>query len=270
MYSIGKFSKITGISIPTLRYYDERRIIIPRVKKENGYRYYEDDQLLDAQFVNNLKRVGLSLEAITDLITAGDPAYTLQRIRELKYAKLNELKQLTDIENYYARGVMGRKYNGELEGNAEVSILRGCEYISKEIDSLDAKQIFTVDCMELQKKRDSLGLIQKAGICVICNSLAPAKTDAKDMIIMPVSLPEDISRGENAISEASTMDARETISTVICRSEMDFNDEIKQLSKIAASMGRKTTGAPVLECLLDPGDMPNTDEYIAKIHLNIE
>lgn len=270
MYSIGKFSKITGISIPTLRYYDERGIIIPRVKKENGYRYYEDDQLLDAQFVNNLKRVGLSLDAITDLITAGDPAYTLQRIRELKYAKLNELKQLTDIENYYARGVMSRKYNGELEGNAEVSILSGCEYISKEIDSLDAKQIFTVDCMELQKKRDSLGLIQTAGIRVICNSLALAKTDAKDMIIMPVSLPEDISRGEKSISEASTMDARETISTVICRSEMDFNDEIKQLSEIAASMGHKTMGAPVLECLLDPGDMPNTDDYIAKIHLNIE
>lgn len=41
MYKIGEFSKITALSVKTLRYYDEEKILIPSFRNnENGYRYY--------------------------------------------------------------------------------------------------------------------------------------------------------------------------------------------------------------------------------------
>ena len=45
MYSIGKFSKETGISISTLRRWDKENIYKPTFVTEGGTRYYSEDQL---------------------------------------------------------------------------------------------------------------------------------------------------------------------------------------------------------------------------------
>ena len=268
MFSIGQFSKITGISIPTLRYYDERGLIVPEVKMDNGYRYYVEDQLLHAQFVNNLKNVGLSLEAIEDLINTRDPAYTLQRISELKYAKMNEIKQLIDIENYYARGVLSENHNSISEETVEFCGLSRCEYLFKEIGIPDAKHIFTFDCMQLQKQRDELGLIQTSGMRIICKAF---DSNGRDILAMPVSPPAGISASGNGNRGATeVMNGSSTISAVICRETMDYEEDVRQLAGVAESLGYTVKGTPVIECLLDPGDIPDTNQYIARLHLIIE
>ena len=45
LYSIGKFSKETGISISTLRRWDKENIYKPTFVTEGGTRYYSEDQL---------------------------------------------------------------------------------------------------------------------------------------------------------------------------------------------------------------------------------
>jgi len=41
MFSIGEFSRITGLSIKALRLYHEKGILVPgRVDDATGYRYY--------------------------------------------------------------------------------------------------------------------------------------------------------------------------------------------------------------------------------------
>jgi len=45
MYKIGQFSKLTGISIPTLRTWDKKGILKPEFKTSHGERRYSDAQL---------------------------------------------------------------------------------------------------------------------------------------------------------------------------------------------------------------------------------
>ena len=66
-YKIGEFSKITGIPVKTLRYYDEIGLLKPEiVDKFTSYRYYTDDNVVEAQFIILLKEVGFTLQEIID------------------------------------------------------------------------------------------------------------------------------------------------------------------------------------------------------------
>lgn len=65
MYRIGEFSKITGLSIRTLRYYDDIDLFKPsEVDLFTNYRYYNEEQIKDLKLINILKDVGFTLEEI--------------------------------------------------------------------------------------------------------------------------------------------------------------------------------------------------------------
>ena len=67
MLRIGEFSKLTGLSIRTLRYYNDIGILVPEeVDIFTGYRYYGDENLRDARIISELKEAGFSLEEIRD------------------------------------------------------------------------------------------------------------------------------------------------------------------------------------------------------------
>lgn len=62
-YSIGEFSKITNLSIYTLRYYEEEELITPS-RKSNGHRSYNDSDLRWIEFVQRLKDTGMPIKDI--------------------------------------------------------------------------------------------------------------------------------------------------------------------------------------------------------------
>ena len=65
MLKIGEFSKITGVPIRTLRYYDEIDLFKPtEIDLFTGYRYYQEYQIEDLNIINKLKSVGFTLEEI--------------------------------------------------------------------------------------------------------------------------------------------------------------------------------------------------------------
>lgn len=65
LYRIGEFSKKTGLSIRTLRYYDDIDLFKPiEIDLFTNYRYYSDSQLEDLRIINDLKDCGFSLEEI--------------------------------------------------------------------------------------------------------------------------------------------------------------------------------------------------------------
>lgn len=65
MYRIGEFSKKVNLSVDTLRYYNDIGLLIPEeVDIYSNYRYYGERNLNEVKIINNLKRVGFSLEEI--------------------------------------------------------------------------------------------------------------------------------------------------------------------------------------------------------------
>ena len=72
MYAIGAFSKKTGVTIRTLRYYDEKNLLKPSYVSESGRRYYKDRDIITLQKIMTLKFLGYSLEDIEAFINEND------------------------------------------------------------------------------------------------------------------------------------------------------------------------------------------------------
>ncbi|MFU1797405.1 MerR family transcriptional regulator [Paenibacillus azoreducens] len=69
IFKIGTFSKLSGVSVKTLRYYDQRGLLQPdTIDKFSGYRYYSAEQLLIIQRIIDLKNRGFTLEEIKSLL----------------------------------------------------------------------------------------------------------------------------------------------------------------------------------------------------------
>jgi DNA-binding transcriptional MerR regulator len=65
MFKIGDFSKISQVSIRSLRHYDEIGLFKPaHTDPFTGYRYYSADQLPRLNRIIALRTLGLSLEEI--------------------------------------------------------------------------------------------------------------------------------------------------------------------------------------------------------------
>lgn len=65
MLRIGEFSKLTGVPIRTLRYYDEIDLFKPaEIDLYTDYRYYTEEQIEDLKIINKLKEVGFTLNEI--------------------------------------------------------------------------------------------------------------------------------------------------------------------------------------------------------------
>ncbi len=69
MFSIGELSKITGLSIKTLRLYHEKGVLVPpRVNEGSGYRYYDHNSVKKARVVIRLREMAFSLNEIREIL----------------------------------------------------------------------------------------------------------------------------------------------------------------------------------------------------------
>jgi DNA-binding transcriptional MerR regulator len=69
MFRIGEFSRITRVTIDTLRHYDELGLLKPaKVDPFTGYRYYSAKQLMSLNRIIALKEVGFSLDEIARIL----------------------------------------------------------------------------------------------------------------------------------------------------------------------------------------------------------
>ena len=67
MYKIGDFSKLTGTTVKTLRYYDSIDLLKPsNIDNFTNYRYYGNNELKLFKRIELLKKLGFTLEEIKD------------------------------------------------------------------------------------------------------------------------------------------------------------------------------------------------------------
>ena len=69
MYKISEISKISGVSIRTLQYYDEIGLLKPAKVTERGYRMYDDTNLSKLGEILLLRELEFSLKQITEILT---------------------------------------------------------------------------------------------------------------------------------------------------------------------------------------------------------
>jgi DNA-binding transcriptional MerR regulator len=68
-FTIGEFSRITGLSIKTLRFYDEKSLLPPAaVDDASGYRYYDASSLERARIITRLRELQFPLQDIAAVL----------------------------------------------------------------------------------------------------------------------------------------------------------------------------------------------------------
>lgn len=102
IYTVKQFAKTAGVSIRTLHYYDEIGLLKPSFIKENGYRCYEEKELLKIQQIIFFKELEFSLEDIVRIINAPDfnkleALADHKKFLELKKARIVGLLNTIDI-----------------------------------------------------------------------------------------------------------------------------------------------------------------------------
>lgn len=105
MYKIGEFSKKINISVRTLRYYDSIALLQPNsIDNFTGYRYYDDENLIEAELIKLLKSVNFTLKEIMEYkenfnfeLLNIKQMEIKQNIKELK----NKIKKLEKIKQEF-------------------------------------------------------------------------------------------------------------------------------------------------------------------------
>lgn len=62
--TIGRLSRLTGVRVATLRFYEAQGLVIPLGRTAAGYRAYSEDAIEELQFVSKAKSLRMPLRAI--------------------------------------------------------------------------------------------------------------------------------------------------------------------------------------------------------------
>lgn len=100
---IGEVSKLTQISVETLRFYETKGLLSPSKKPTTGYRYYSQESVNKLSFIAKAKTLGFSLSEISELLAfANEVESDCEKVKtgvENKIAEVQaKITSLQDLE----------------------------------------------------------------------------------------------------------------------------------------------------------------------------
>lgn len=105
-WKVGELAKLAGLTIRTLRFYDQIGLFSPSGHSNAGYRLYTETDIARLQQILSLKELGLSLEQVKALMA--DDQLSLLDVVSIQIARLKEnirsqQKLLYELENVSSR-----------------------------------------------------------------------------------------------------------------------------------------------------------------------
>lgn len=95
-YTVKKLAGMSGVSARTLRFYDEVGLLKPAYHGANGYRFYEEPQLLTLQQILFYRELGFALKQIKEILRRSDfdKVAALESHRKVLRKNLAKTRQL--------------------------------------------------------------------------------------------------------------------------------------------------------------------------------
>lgn len=110
-YTVKQVAQMSGVSVRTLHFYDETGLLKPDHTGQNGYRYYEEPQLLALQQILFYRELGLALRKIRPLL--GRPDFqrvdALRSHREALEERLARTRRLLETIDHTIDHLEGKK-----------------------------------------------------------------------------------------------------------------------------------------------------------------
>ncbi len=102
---IGALSRQTGVSVRTIRYYEQEGLLVPSGRRSSGYRIYTARDVERLRFIQQAKRFGLTLKEIRSIMRCSHQGLEpcCDFVRQLFNKKIQEFEgkigELTAIRN---------------------------------------------------------------------------------------------------------------------------------------------------------------------------
>lgn len=97
-YTIGQFSKATGLTIKAIRLYHEMKLLVPsQVDPDSGYRYFDQANVGKARAIALLREMQFSLDEIAELLDGYDDEAAIIGFLERKRADI--ARRVADMQS---------------------------------------------------------------------------------------------------------------------------------------------------------------------------
>jgi DNA-binding transcriptional MerR regulator len=91
---IGELAARTDVTVETLRYYEQRRLLKPSRRRSSGYREYSPDAVALVRFIKRAQSHGFTLTEVQELVRLRERAWSgdaTLRLREAVLAKVRDI-----------------------------------------------------------------------------------------------------------------------------------------------------------------------------------
>ncbi len=129
-YTVKELAQISGVSIRTLHWYDEVGLLNPSYHGSNGYRYYEEEQLLILQQILFFRKLGFELKQIRRVLGRSDfdKMVALSSHRQVLKKSLEQIRKLIKTIDKTIEHLKGTKKMKEKEMFSGFSKEQQAEY----------------------------------------------------------------------------------------------------------------------------------------------
>ena len=132
-YTTGEIAKLTGVSVRTVQYYDDRGILVPSELSDGGRRLYSEDDLKRMHIICFLREAGFSINSISTLFAERKPENIISILLDEQENTLRE--QLSECQ-------------------AKLDIIEGIKREMKEIENFSVESIG--DIAQFMKQKNNL------------------------------------------------------------------------------------------------------------------
>jgi MerR family copper efflux transcriptional regulator len=118
LLQIGQVAERTGLSLRTIRFYEETGLVRPTARTDGGFRLYSEDDVARLEVIKRMKPLGFTLEEMQQLLTllaglAAAPrdavlADRLRRFHEAATAGVVALREQLAVAEGFAADLAGR------------------------------------------------------------------------------------------------------------------------------------------------------------------
>lgn len=245
-YTVKKLSKLSGVTVRTLHFYEEIGLLKPAYYGANGYRYYEENELLQLQQILFFKELGFSLKQIQEVLGKSD------------------FDQLSSL--YSHRKSLNREW--EKIGKLLKTIDKTIEHL-KGKKKMEDKEIFDGFCITLVKKAKPGASYASAEEIVVKSVKNPTK-DIEDVKKRGKTFYDNVNKAACELFkelafciEQKLAPASEEVHRLIKRHHMlieQFHDATREVYKAMAQLYREH---PEIRKQLDPFH-PQLADFMAK------
>jgi MerR family transcriptional regulator, thiopeptide resistance regulator len=110
-YTVKKLSELSGVTVRTLHFYEEAALLNPAYYGSNGYRYYEEKELLRLQQILFFKELGFSIKQIRKVVGQSDfnQLAALYSHRQALSCEKEKIERLIETIDKTIKHVKGKK-----------------------------------------------------------------------------------------------------------------------------------------------------------------